>query len=99
MAKLRIALGHLFPAHQRTLHSAMAREIFAALPTIDATGTQLLKRTVGGTLLPTLCTEESVSKLKAEATAGDRFGETLSRSLRIAHQEDERCLRMMKLLH
>ncbi len=87
-----IAAG-LFPSSsQRSLAAPYAVEMLAQLPRLDREHDTTFNDRVSYQLLPRLCTEENVARLTAAAERYDNLNPAIVRGLRIAAQEDQRCV-------
>jgi len=96
LARRRTVMAYLFPGSQYALSAALAPEILDSLPRVSANNEDAFLLSYGD-LIPRLCRPESVRRL---AEAIDRFGDLnpiLVRALRVAHQEDGRCVEIARL--
>ncbi len=91
-ARLRVAMGSMYPGGQEALDEATAAQRLATLAEIDRKADRVFMRSYAGSMIPSTCTAASVDRL-AKAIADDT---TLSagtrRSLLLAHENDVRCV-------
>ncbi len=71
-----------------------APEMLAALPGLNQSQDIVFHRYLSASLLPRLCTAENVPALAAVLEDNPRFNPALIRSLRKAHQLEQRCVDM-----
>lgn len=98
MSDLRIVWENLFPGRQRQLHQQLSEEILSALPKLSATRDAIFLDKMTGPLLPTACRQASVDALARIIDGNQKLAAPVVRSLRIKHQEDERCVAKSRLL-
>lgn len=91
LARRRAAMGGLFPAHQPDLHAAFADDIIDSLDEVGRRHEDAFLVSYGR-LIPVLCRQESVERLAAAIEKSAAINPNLFKALRIAHQEDARCL-------
>ena len=93
-----IASG-LFPySSQRGLAGPFAVEMIAQLPALDDAHNSTFHDNVSYFLIPRLCSEENVDRLKAAAKRYSELNPSIVRNLKIAAQLDERCVNIGALL-
>lgn len=91
-ARVRTAMGSLYPSGQGALAEASAEQRLSRLPAIDKSAGPVYMRAYAGTLIPANCTPASVARL-AKAVAGFKELSTgTQRALRDAHEQDQRCV-------
>ncbi len=93
LRRSRTIASGLFPySSQRSLAAPFAVEMIAQLPTLDRAHDTTYHDRVTYSLLPRLCTVENVARLKAAAERYENLNPAIVRSLKIAAQQDERCV-------
>jgi len=91
-ARLKMSLEYLFPVQQKALQANFIDIIFADLHDLDASrGQEIVEHFVENSL-PMLCTSESVHRLEKENNNTFRLGLIARKGLKIALQEDQRCV-------
>jgi aminopeptidase N len=99
LQRSRDIVGSLFPSSsQRQLAEPFAVEMIAQLPAIDAEHTVTFHDRVTSMLLPRLCTLENVERLKAAAERYSDLSPAIVRAIRVAAQQDERCVNIGRRL-
>ncbi len=93
LARRRAVIGALFPASQYGLQETLAADIIASLPVVGKQHEDAFLLSYG-TLIPRLCRPESVARLEQAIEEYQDINPVLLRALRVAHQEDARCLAM-----
>jgi aminopeptidase N len=96
LARRRAVMANLFPLDQYALSASLASNIVDSLPGVGADQEDAFLLSYGD-LIPKLCRPESVRRL---ADAIERYGDLnpiLLKALKVAHQEDARCLEIAKL--
>jgi aminopeptidase N len=91
LARRRAAIAGLFPAHQRELQAQFANDIIESLGPVGERNEDAFLSSYG-TLIPVLCRADSVERLAGAVEDGERINPILYKALRIARQEDARCL-------
>jgi aminopeptidase N len=91
-ARLRTAMGSLYPAGQEALAAASQQQRYDTLAAIDAHADRVFMRTYSGSMLGGTCTADSVARLKAVLAAKPAVGEGTLRDLESELEGDERCL-------
>jgi aminopeptidase N len=91
LSRRRAAMGGLFPPHQRDLHALFAEDIIESLDEIGRRHEDAFLLSYGR-LIPVLCRHESVERLARAVEESAAVNPNLFKALRIAHQEDARCL-------
>ncbi|MDJ0878816.1 MAG: aminopeptidase N [Halieaceae bacterium] len=99
LRRSRTIASGLFPySSQRGLAEPYAVEMLAQLPRLDREHDTNFHDKVTYQLMPRLCTAENVSRLQAAVTRYDDLNPAIVRALKIAAQQDERCVNVGALL-
>lgn len=96
LTRRRAIMANLFPVGQYSLSALLAPDILESLPRVGEEHEDAFLLSYGD-LIPRLCRRESVRTL---ADAIERYGDLnpiLFRALRVAHQEDARCVEIARL--
>ncbi len=97
-SKIRKAMENLYPAEQGALSALTAAQRLAQLPQVDQRSGPVFMRTYANTLLPSACTPASVAQLQTALDKAKALSAGTLRSLLVAHQEDQRCVAMKKIV-
>jgi aminopeptidase N len=92
--QLKASMRWMFLAGQEDLLEQYAERILSFLPEMDSSRDQDLVSAYSRSLLPALCTPESVQRLARAIADRGALGLGATKSLRITHQEDQRCVDM-----
>lgn len=98
LAQLREVMSKLFPSNQVALREIYADRILTALPKLTQDQGDRFVSLYAGYLLPINCTEKSLQRMVDAIDQYSGLHPSLDDALRIAHQEDQRCVRMKELL-
>ena len=93
LARRRAVMWNLFPPNQYLLQAALFADILGSLPRVGEQHEDAFLSSYGA-MIPKLCREESVSRLAQAVENHGDINPILLRALKVAHQEDARCLRM-----
>ncbi len=96
LARRRAIMANLFPIDQYALSASLAPDILDSLPRVGADHEDAFLLSYGD-LIPKLCRPDNVERL---ADAIERYRDLnpiLLRALRVAHQEDARCVEIARL--
>lgn len=93
-AMLKASMLSMFPTGQEQIHQQFGARILSGLPALDKARDQDLIGVYVETILPALCTPESVSQLANSMNDRGTLGLIASKALRVSHQKDQRCLAM-----
>ena len=97
-ARLKNAMSYLFPANQTDLHKQFAESIIEDIHYLDEHRGQTFVEHMVGYILPNLCSQESVELLfKSQQNMGS-LGLIAQKGIKIAHQENQRCVNINKLI-
>jgi aminopeptidase N len=91
-AKVRVAMQNLFPDEQLALGEASAAQRLSGLAALDKTAGPVFMRGYAASLIPAACTPASVARLQEAIVQNTTLSAGTQRQLRIAHQEDARCV-------
>lgn len=92
-ARTKAILRHLLPSWQEDLKARLADRFYSDLERLASTADHEFLGEYAESLAPTLCTQKSVDRLRGFVVAmGDRLPPTVRKALRVAAQEDERCV-------
>ena len=97
-AKLRTAMSAMYSTEQLSLSKLTANQRISSLAKIDKNNGPIFMRSYAGTLIPALCSEQSVHRLAKAIKTQTTLSAGTRRALLIKHQEDERCLMMKSKL-
>ncbi|MGI9264000.1 MAG: aminopeptidase N [Gammaproteobacteria bacterium] len=97
LRRRRSIMGWLFPEHQQLEQAALSEDILDSLDQIGRDHEDAFLTSYGG-LIPRLCTAENVSRLKEAREAYPDLHPILMKRLRVALQEDQRCLAISRQL-
>jgi len=93
-AQLKSSMYWMFPPGQEALHQQFGPRILGNLPELDRERDQDLMGTLTGSILPVLCTPDSVRQLSASIRDRGTLSLGSTKDLRVSHQEDQRCMDM-----
>jgi aminopeptidase N len=93
-AQLKASMHWMFPPGQEALHQQFGARILGSLPELDRERDQDLVGTLTSSILPTLCTPDSVLQLSASIRDRGALSLGSTKDLRVSHQEDQRCMDM-----
>ena len=93
-ATLKASMWSMFPVGQEDIHRQFGPRILRELPVLDKARDQNLIEVYVGTILPGLCTAESVKQLANSINDRGALGLIATKALRVAHQKDQRCVAM-----
>lgn len=91
-AKLRSAMGAMYPSEQTALNELTADSRIATLAEVDKAHDHVFMRTYAGTMIPMSCTTESVERLEKAIADNKDLSTGTRRALLVAHQDNKRCL-------
>ena len=97
-ARLKQAMRYLFPTGQKQLHKVFAEKILTDLHYLDSHRGQTLVEQLVDTILPSLCSKDSVALLAKAQDKMVNLGLIAQKGIRIAHQEDNRCIAINDLM-
>jgi aminopeptidase N len=97
LARRRAVIAGLFPPQQQSLHAALADDILGSLQEVGDRHQDAFIASFGE-LIPRLCRPQSVARLAAAIDAYPDLNPILRKKLRVAHQEDARCLAISRAL-
>lgn len=98
LAKLRMAMGGVFPRNQSKARAEFASEYFSKLPTLAKKRPNMYLRGFTRSMAPALCTQESVENLARFLDKHRDLPPVVTKSLKATHQEDERCTKIRLIL-
>ena len=93
-AMLKASMWQMFANGQESIHRGLGQRILQALPRLDKLRDQKLVGAYVWSLLPALCTAESVQALASAFADRESLGLIAIKALRVSHQEDQRCVAM-----
>jgi len=96
LARRRAIMANLFPARQYDLSALLAQDILESLPQVGADHEDAFLLSYGD-LIPRLGRPESVRRLADAIERHPGLNPILARALRVAHQEDARCVEIVRL--
>lgn len=91
-AQKRETMRRLFPSDQRQLLNEFSQSFFDKLSWVSSEMTSDFQKAFAETLAPTSCTQESVARWNEYLSADRKLTPTILKTLKVARQEDERCL-------
>ncbi|MGH8854395.1 MAG: aminopeptidase N [Telluria sp.] len=97
-ARVRTAMGSMYPAEQGKLAEQTAGARLAGLPAIDKAAGPVFMRSYAGTMIPAGCTPASVQRLQRAAESMTALSAGTRRSLLDTLQEDQRCVAISKAM-
>ena len=98
LAKLRSAMGYLYPAYQVEYRQALLSNALKPLVELDSKKDQQYLRFYARYLLKGYCTVDSGEALRKAIDDNHASSLGTTKSLKIALQEDQRCLSMKALV-
>ena len=93
-AMLKYSMWSMFPPGQENIHQQFGERILSGLPALDQSRDQSLVGTYVYSVLPALCTSQSVSQLADSIRDRGKLGLIATKALKVAHQNDQRCVAM-----
>ncbi len=90
-------IGKMFPPGQEALHRQLGDRILQSLLRLDVERDQDFINDYVHTILPALCSDDSVDKLAKLIGNRAELGLIATKGLRETHQEDQRCMAMAAL--
>ena len=97
LRRRRSVMGWLFPAHQWNERAALSENILSSLAEIGRTHEDAFLKSYGG-LIPRLCRKDNVARLERAMKENPDLHPVLMKRLKIAIQEDQRCLEISRKL-
>ncbi|QYF95242.1 aminopeptidase N [Massilia sp. PAMC28688] len=97
-ARVRTAMTHLYPAAQGALNEQTAALRLEQLPALEKSGNPLYLRHYLGSMLPATCSEASVARLGKAIAGAQALSENTRKALRLAQQEDARCVALRQAM-
>jgi len=94
-SKLRTAMSALYPSEQNNFSEKTAKQRIESLTEIDNANGPVFMRSYND-LIPATCSEVSVTRLATAIKELTTLSASTKRSLLIKHQEDQRCLMIIK---
>ena len=94
----RNILRSLYPPSQRYLMAPEAPALLARLPEFNTERDILFGRYLSRYLVPQLCNQDNVDRLATAIADNPAANPAFRRALLIAHQEDERCIKIGELI-
>jgi aminopeptidase N len=95
--KQKIAMYNLFPSYQMDLLAPLAERLIADLVAFDVDRDQKLVGSMVYSVMPTLCRDQSVVKLKRVIDDNPQLGLIAMKGLREMHQADAKCVAISKV--
>ncbi len=92
LGKLKPVMWSLFPWHQEELHKKFQDRFYTQLLSLKKQPVEFLSPFMS--LAPAFCSPQSQTKLKSFAEANKNLPETVLKNLKIAAQEDDRCIKI-----
>jgi aminopeptidase N len=92
-ADLREAMGRYHLLGQEELSRHAVDWYFSTLPTFAATRAEDLVEDFSGAMFPALCDEQVVARVDLLLDSGTKLPAAAAKRLRVARQEEERCIR------
>jgi aminopeptidase N len=97
LAEQKSVIWNLFPSVQRSVRTEFQEDYFKRLKRLAAVREVQFVETYASSLAPTHCDQSSVNRLAAEIQSiSSKANPIIFRELRIAHQEDERCVKILQ---
>jgi len=90
-AKLRVAMGSLYPAGQEAYAEVSAAQVLESMTRIDASADRVFMRSYGS-MVPSTCTAASVARLEQASKALQGLSEGVRRDIVSSLEEDRRCV-------
>jgi aminopeptidase N len=97
LKRRRSVMGWLFPTHQWDERAALSEDILSSLMEVGQTHEDAFLSSYGW-LIPRLCRDDSVLRLERAMEENPDLHPILMKRLRIARQEDQRCLEISRRL-
>ena len=94
----RNIIWSLFPSSQKEFRAHFSKQISKAIPKLNQSAEQAYVSEFSSSLAPTLCTSDSVDNLVQLNKEFTGFNPSIIKAFKIAHQEDQRCVDIIKLL-
>jgi aminopeptidase N len=98
LAELRSAMAYLYPAYQAEFRQALLKDVLEPLADLDGKKDQQYLRFYGRSLLKGYCTADSNEALQKAIEDNQASSLGTTKALKIALQEDQRCLSMRALV-
>lgn len=98
LTDIRTVSRHLYPGKQQTYRWQNADLILASIAPLTEIRDGMYWGAFGEFLPPAMCTQASVDLLQSALTNSDQYHPTLVTKLKIAHQNDQRCIQQKKLM-
>lgn len=95
-SKQRTILRSLFPWEQNKLRSIVSDQYFEILPKLKSRDVDF-QEVFTSSMAPKLCTTESVQRLQKFLNRYDNLSSVMTRELKVAIQEDERCVKIRRV--
>jgi aminopeptidase N len=98
LATARLIMTNMFPANQMQFRKSYAESILLNIPILHNEQQERFIAAYASTILPHLCNTETVDQLTTAANQYGSLNPVIDRNLKIAVQEEQRCVEMKKLL-
>jgi len=98
LATSRLIMVNLFPANQITFRKSYTQSILLNIPMLHREQDERFMSSYMSGMLPRICTQEGVNQLSAASKEYGSLTPVIDRYLKIAVQEEQRCVNMKKLL-
>lgn len=98
LATARLLMVNLFPAVQIEYRHQYADKILSSIPKLHKEQDERFLSSYLTGMLPSVCTAQNINRLTAAVTEYGALNPVINRSLRIALQEEQRCVDMKGLM-
>ncbi len=98
LSTLRNVMNSLFPSEQRYMMADYSKRILDGVPALNKGVSPEFSSVYASSLAPASCSESSVSLLEKAQTDFKDFHPTIAKAFKVAHQEDQRCVDIGRLM-
>lgn len=98
LADMRTVMSHLYPGKQQLFRWQNSDLILRSIEPLTEKRDGMYWSVFGEYLSPSMCTQASVDLMRATLSKTDQFHPSLVKKLKIAHQNDQRCIQQKFLM-
>jgi aminopeptidase N len=98
LATTRLIMANIFPANQMQFRKAYAQPVLLNIPMLYKEQDERFMYSYMNSILPRVCTPEGVAQLSAASKEYGTLNPVVDRNLKIAVQEEQRCVEMKGLM-
>ncbi|MCJ8276802.1 MAG: hypothetical protein MJK18_08170, partial [Bdellovibrionales bacterium] len=97
LGQLRAIMGGMFPSNQKDLHRQFSDRYYELLKAVIKKEDRYMMSAFSRSLVPTLCDQQSSKQLK-DFMEAEKMPFSVLKSLKRAHEENDRCIGIRALI-